>query len=106
MPSAKWCRTRFAQPNREGLGSAFISVPQDIADQPATGDILPASGVLQLGAAPDAAIDEVAKRIAAAQNPVFLLGLMASRQENISALHQLLEKSHIPITSTYQPPGR
>ncbi len=86
-------------------GSAFVSLPQDIADQPASGAILPAGSPPALGAAPDAMINDVAKMIAAAENPVFLLGLMASRQENIEALHLLLEKSHIPVTSTYQAAG-
>lgn len=86
-------------------GSAFVSLPQDVVDQPATGNILPASAALQMGAAPDTAIDNVAKLIAKAKNPVFLLGLMASQPENSAALHHLLEKSHIPFTSTYQAAG-
>lgn len=86
-------------------GSAFVSLPQDIVDQPATGAILPASNAPMMGSAPDEAIDSVASLIASAKNPVFLLGLMASQQENSTALHQLLEKSHIPVTSTYQAAG-
>jgi acetolactate synthase-1/2/3 large subunit len=39
----KWYRTRFAPPSTAGRG-AFVSLPQDIVDQPATGAILPASG--------------------------------------------------------------
>jgi acetolactate synthase-1/2/3 large subunit len=58
-----------------------------------------------MGAAPDEAIEKVAQMIAAAKNPVFLLGLMASQPENSRALHQLLEQSHIPVTSTYQAAG-
>lgn len=86
-------------------GSAFISLPQDVVDQPAHGAILPAGNVPQMGAAPDEAIDKVARMIAAAKNPIFLLGLMASQPENSRALHQLLEQSHIPVTSTYQAAG-
>ena len=86
-------------------GSAFVSIPQDISDQPASGNILPSNAVPQLGSAPDKMIDEVAKLIVGAKNPIFLLGLMASREENIAALHHLLEKTHIPVTSTYQAAG-
>ena len=86
-------------------GSAFVSLPQDISDGPATGNILPANGSVKAGAAPDAAIEEVAKLIAQAKNPVFLLGLMASQAENSAALFHVLEKSHIPVTSTYQAAG-
>ncbi|VFS74476.1 Acetolactate synthase, catabolic [Raoultella terrigena] len=86
-------------------GSAFVSLPQDIVDGPASGSTLPASRAPQMGAAPDGAVDSVAQAIAAAKNPIFLLGLMASQPENSRALHRLLEKSHIPVTSTYQAAG-
>ncbi|EKS1845292.1 acetolactate synthase AlsS [Cronobacter muytjensii] len=86
-------------------GSAFVSLPQDIVDLPATGNILPAGKAPQFGPAPDAAIDHVAGLIRNAKNPVILLGLMASQPENSRALHRLLEKSHIPVTSTYQAAG-
>ncbi|MFH2393964.1 acetolactate synthase AlsS [Raoultella ornithinolytica] len=86
-------------------GSAFISLPQDVVDQPTHGAILPVGNAPQMGAAPDEAIEKVAQMIAAARNPVFLLGLMASQPENSRALHQLLEQSHIPVTSTYQAAG-
>lgn len=86
-------------------GSAFISLPQDVVDQPTRGAILPVGNAPQMGAAPDEAIEKVAQMIAAAKNPIFLLGLMASQPENSHALHQLLEQSHIPVTSTYQAAG-
>ncbi|EMH4163266.1 acetolactate synthase AlsS [Pluralibacter gergoviae] len=86
-------------------GSAFVSLPQDIVDQPVTGEVLPPSASVQMGAAPDEAIEQVAKMIDKAKNPVILLGLMASQQQNSTALHQLLEKSRIPVTSTYQAAG-
>ncbi|EKY3119248.1 acetolactate synthase AlsS [Cronobacter turicensis] len=86
-------------------GSAFVSLPQDIVDQPAQGNILPAGNAPKMGPAPDACIDHVAGLIRNAKNPVILLGLMASQPENSRALHRLLEKSHIPVTSTYQAAG-
>lgn len=86
-------------------GSAFVSLPQDVVDGPVSGKVLPASGAPQMGAAPDDAIDQVAKLIAQAKNPIFLLGLMASQPENSKALRHLLETSHIPVTSTYQAAG-
>ncbi|EOK5619471.1 acetolactate synthase AlsS, partial [Escherichia coli] len=43
--------------------------------------------------------------IAHAKNPVILLGLMASQPENSAAIHELLSRSHIPVTSTYQAAG-
>lgn len=45
-------------------GSAFVSLPQDVVDGPVTGKVLPASSAPQMGAAPDEAINQVAKLIA------------------------------------------
>ena len=86
-------------------GGAFVSLPQDIVDQPVTGKALSSKARPVLGAAPDAMIDAVSKAIAGAKNPVILLGLMASQPENSEAIHDLLSRSHIPVTSTYQAAG-
>ncbi|WP_256850024.1 acetolactate synthase AlsS [Pantoea sp. Fr-CA_6] len=86
-------------------GGAFISLPQDIVDQPVTGKALSSKGRPVLGAAPDSMIDAVSEAIAGAKNPVILLGLMASQTENSEAIHELLTRSHIPVTSTYQAAG-
>lgn len=58
-----------------------------------------------MGPAPESAINDVAKLIEKAKNPVILLGLMASQPANSAALRTLLEKSRIPVTSTYQAAG-
>ncbi|MFB5174383.1 acetolactate synthase AlsS [Erwinia amylovora] len=86
-------------------GGAFVSLPQDIVNEPARGHLLNTHGQLLLGAAPDVAIAAVAQQIAQAKNPVILLGLMASQPANNEALYHLLERSHIPVTSTYQAAG-
>lgn len=86
-------------------GGAFISLPQDIVDQPVTGKALSSKGRPVLDAAPDSMIDAVSEAIAGAKNPVILLGLMASQTENSEAIHELLTRSHIPVTSTYQAAG-
>lgn len=86
-------------------GSAFVSLPQDIVDQPVAGNLLPPKGQITLGAAPDDLVSAVSREIARAKNPVILLGLMASQPENSAAIHELLSKSRIPVTSTYQAAG-
>lgn len=58
-----------------------------------------------MGPAPESVINDVAKLIENAKNPVILLGLMASQPANSDALRKLLEKSRIPVTSTYQAAG-
>ncbi|QHM77590.1 Acetolactate synthase, catabolic [Mixta theicola] len=94
---------RYAEMGRPG--GAFVSLPQDIVDGPVRGNVLSPCGDLLLGAAPDSAIRSVADNIANAKNPVILLGLMASQPHNATSLHRLLERSHIPVTSTYQAAG-
>ncbi|WP_312063132.1 acetolactate synthase AlsS [Pantoea septica] len=86
-------------------GGAFISLPQDIVDQPVSGTPLQHKGRVTLGAAPDSLVEAVSREIARAKNPVILLGLMASQPENSEAIHELLTKSRIPVTSTYQAAG-
>lgn len=94
---------RYAELGRPG--GAFVSLPQDIVDGPVRGNVLSPAGELLLGSAPDSAINAVADKIAKAKNPIILLGLMASQPQNAKALHRLLERSHIPVTSTYQAAG-
>ena len=86
-------------------GGAFISLPQDVIDQPVSGSPLKNHGHVKLGAAPDGLIAAVGQEISRAKNPVILLGLMASQPENSAAIHELLSKSQIPATSTYQAAG-
>ena len=86
-------------------GGAFLSLPQDIVDQPVTGNLLQHKARVTLGAAPDTLVETVSREIARAKNPVILLGLMASQPENSAAIHELLSRSHIPVTSTYQAAG-
>ena len=86
-------------------GGAFLSLPQDIVDQPVTGSLLQHKARVTLGAAPDTLVETVNREIARAKNPVILLGLMASQPENSAAIHELLSRSHIPVTSTYQAAG-
>ena len=86
-------------------GGSFVSLPQDIINEPVYGHTLPVIPSLKQGAAPLSAIKALAKQVGQAKNPVILLGLMASQPDNARALKQLLDASHIPVTSTYQAAG-
>jgi len=86
-------------------GGAFVSLPQDIINEPMHGHVLPVLPSMKQGAAPASMIKALAKQIEQAKNPVILLGLMASQPDNAKALKQLLDVSHIPVTSTYQAAG-
>ncbi len=85
-------------------GAAFISLPMDIVNEPASGRVLSAR-LPAAGSAPRKAITGVAGLIRQAKNPVLLLGLMASQPQNADAVRRLLDKSDIPVTSTYQAAG-
>ena len=85
-------------------GAAFISLPMDIVNEPASGKLLTSQPPV-LGSAPHEAILQVAKLLKQAKNPVLLLGLMASQPRNAEAIRRLLHKSDLPVTSTYQAAG-
>ncbi len=85
-------------------GASFISLPMDIINEPAHGRLL-SSQPPTLGSAPQDAIRQVAACLQKAKNPVLLLGLMASQPRNAAAIRRLLNKSDLPVTSTYQAAG-
>lgn len=85
-------------------GAAFISLPMDIVNEPASGKLLTSQAPV-LGSAPHDAILQVASLLRQAKNPVLLLGLMASQPRNAEAIRRLLHKSDLPVTSTYQAAG-
>lgn len=86
-------------------GAAFIGLPQDIVEQPVSGSSIILRHDIKMGPAPKALIEKVNHEISRAKNPVILLGLMASLPENSAAIHELITKSGIPVTSTYQAAG-
>lgn len=85
-------------------GAAFISLPMDIVNEPASGKLLTSPPPV-LGSAPHDTILQVAQLLKQAKNPVLLLGLMASQPRNAEAIRRLLHKSDLPVTSTYQAAG-
>lgn len=86
-------------------GAAFVSLPMDILNEPVESDILAPTFPAQPGMADTRAISEAANKIKAAKNPVFLLGLQASRPENAAAIRALLNRTQLPVLGTYQAAG-
>ncbi|MFA3759069.1 acetolactate synthase AlsS [Yersinia sp. 2466 StPb PI] len=86
-------------------GAAFVSLPQDILNNPVTSQALIHQPCPHNGGAPLDEITAVAKLINNAKNPILLLGLMASQPANAQAIRRLLHHSKIPVTSTYQAAG-
>ncbi|MGM3175345.1 acetolactate synthase AlsS [Dickeya lacustris] len=86
-------------------GAAFISLPEDIVNEPVTSAVLARSELPTLNSAPPADVERVVSLIQQAKNPILLLGLMASQPKNADALRRLLHQSRLPVTSTYQAAG-
>jgi acetolactate synthase-1/2/3 large subunit len=54
------------------------------------------------GPADTAAIKEAARLINQAKRPVVLLGLLASKPQNVAAVHELIESGKLPVVGTFQ----
>jgi len=86
-------------------GAAFISLPQDILNGPAEGEApepVPWSGE---GEAPLKTIEEAARLLKQARQPVLLLGLEASQPNNTTAIRELLRKFPLATVGTYEAAG-
>ena len=86
-------------------GAAFISAPKDIMTGEAKGEVLTPAAPVRLGAAEIDAIAAAADVINKAQNPVLMLGLLASTKEAAEAVRGLIAKTNLPIVCTYQGAG-
>jgi acetolactate synthase I/II/III large subunit len=95
----------FRAAERPRPGAAFVSLPMDVVNQPATGDTLVDRTPVSSGAAAPEAITEAAKLLNQARNPVLLAGLLASRPENAQAVRQFVAQTGIPVVGTYQSAG-
>ena len=67
-------------------GAVFISIPQDVLKEVVDVNVPEIAPRISLGTAPDALLAEAARQIEKAKNPVLLLGLEASREENAQAI--------------------
>ena len=94
---------RLAQAPR--AGAVFISVPQDVLTEETEALLNPSTLPISFGAAQEELLEKAAKMITDAKNPVFLLGLEASRPENTQAIRALLHKTRIATVNTYQAAG-
>jgi acetolactate synthase I/II/III large subunit len=86
-------------------GAAFVSLPKDIMEGYAECDVLDVPASPAFGPGNRESLDQAAKMINGARRPVILLGLLASRPENATAVRRFLRKSHIPVVGTFQAAG-
>jgi acetolactate synthase I/II/III large subunit len=86
-------------------GASFISLPMDIMAAEAEGEVLTPVKPEALGAADDHEMSEAAALINKAQNPVVLLGMLASQPATAEAIRLFLRKTGLPVVNTYQAAG-
>jgi acetolactate synthase-1/2/3 large subunit len=86
-------------------GAAFISAPKDIMMGEANGEVLTPAVPVSLGPADAAAIAAAAGVINKANNPVLMLGLLASEKRTADAVRGLIAKTNMPVVCTYQGAG-
>ena len=86
-------------------GAAYVNLPKDIMAAPCPHDVLPMPAYSGLGPADSSAIAEAARLITGAENPVVLLGLLASKPANAVAVRDFIGKNHLPVVGTFQAAG-
>ena len=86
-------------------GAAFVSLPKDIMAASPDAKILTPPTFSGPGPADRAAVAEAARMINAAENPVVLLGLLASKPANATAVRELITRNNLPVLGTFQSAG-
>ncbi|MFD1561171.1 acetolactate synthase AlsS [Paraburkholderia silviterrae] len=86
-------------------GAAFVSLPMDIVNAPATGDVLTNLPSPEFGPAAADSIRAAAELLKEARTPVLLLGMLASAPENAEAVRNFIEKTGVAAVGTFQAAG-
>jgi acetolactate synthase I/II/III large subunit len=86
-------------------GAAYVNLPMDVMMAPAGARLLDLPFKSGPGPADASAIAEAARLLTAAQNPVVLLGLLASKPANAEAVRAFLEQNKLAVVGTFQSAG-
>lgn len=86
-------------------GATFVSLPQDVLAAEVVDDGCQPMPDCPLGPAPRALIEQAARGIQAARQPVLLLGMEASRPDNTAAIRRLLARFPLATVQTYEAAG-
>ncbi len=95
----------FRSAESDRPGAAFVSLPMDIMVGPAKCDLLSPPSYSGAGPADAAAIKEAGGLINQAKRPVVLLGLLASKPANATAVHEFVESGKLAVVGTFQAAG-
>jgi acetolactate synthase-1/2/3 large subunit len=86
-------------------GAAFVSLPQDVMTGPTRSRVLTPPVYAAAGPGDCAALEEASRLISEARAPVVLLGMMASKPQNASAISALIARTKLPVVGTFQATG-
>ena len=86
-------------------GAAYVNLPMDVMMAPAGARLLDLPFASGPGPADPGAIAEAARLLTAAENPVVLLGLLASKPANAEAVRAFLERNKLAVVGTFQSAG-
>jgi acetolactate synthase I/II/III large subunit len=102
IPSA--VREAFRLAHHERPGAAHIELPEDIAAEMTTAQLLQAS-VARRPIAEDKAISKAVEMIRAARHPLLLIGAAANRKLTSKMLKEFVDKTGIPYVTTQMGKG-
>jgi acetolactate synthase I/II/III large subunit len=94
---------RAAQSGRPG--AAYVNLPKDVMSAPCAHGPLVMPRFNRLGPANAEGIEEAARLISRASNPVVLLGLLASNPANADAIHAFIGRNNLAVVGTFQAAG-
>ena len=97
-------RDAFRVAQQERPGPVHLELPEDVASDEATAEIIHPHPV-ELAVAPKIAIDRAAEMISAAQRPLVMLGAAASRPQLADPLSQFVRRLGIPFFNTQMGKG-
>jgi acetolactate synthase-1/2/3 large subunit len=86
-------------------GAAFVSLPKDIMMGPSQCEVIRGPKYSAAGPADCCAIKEAARLVNQANKPVVLLGLLASRPQNATAIREFVQGAKLPVVGTFQAAG-
>jgi acetolactate synthase-1/2/3 large subunit len=86
-------------------GAAFVSLPKDIMIGPPQCEVIRGPKCSAAGPADCGAIKEAARIVNQAKKPVVLLGLLASRPQNATAIREFVQSAKLPVVGTFQAAG-
>ena len=97
-------REAFRSAKEERPGAVLLELPEDIAGEDTSEAVIPPHA-RRYAVAGDTALDKAARRIAAAERPLLLMGAGANRRRASRALRRFVEQTQFPFFVTQMGKG-